>query len=148
MTRKELSTSGLDSRRRLVAWLCQISALLAIHAFLETRVRACASTIATSSAEDRTVDVKLSEWKIEMPTKISAGSVVFRIVNVGKDSHNLRIEGQGIEKQLPHNLKAGEKAELQVDLQPGTYQVYCPVGLGIHKKRGMHLQLVVTSLAK
>jgi uncharacterized cupredoxin-like copper-binding protein len=91
-----------------------------------------------------TVEVKLSEWKIDMPAGIPAGPTVFKVKNVGNKKHNFKIEGPGIERQLPRDLKAGETGVLELDLKPGTYQVICPVGLGYHKRKGMNLKLVVT----
>ena len=92
--------------------------------------------------------VNLTEWKIEMPTSLQAGATTFKITNSGKETHNLKIQGQGLEKALSKNLKPGESGELQVDLKPGTYKVYCPVGAGptSHDSKGMAFQLVVTEL--
>jgi uncharacterized cupredoxin-like copper-binding protein len=87
------------------------------------------------------VEVKLTEYKIEMPTSVDAGATTFNVTNTGKDTHGFEIEGNGIEKTLKPRLKKGESGSLQVDLKPGTYKVYCPV-LG-HKKRGMLLDLTV-----
>jgi|SRR5262245_674324 len=101
-----------------------------------------------SRAPGEPVTVTLTEWKIEMPTSLQAGPTTFRITNSGKETHNLKIQGQGLEKALSKNLKPGETAELQVDLKPGTYKVYCPVGAGptSHDSKGMAFQLVVTEL--
>jgi uncharacterized cupredoxin-like copper-binding protein len=63
------------------------------------------------------------------------------VTNTGKETHGFEIEGNGIEKALKPRLKKGESGSLQVDLKPGTYEVYCPV-LG-HKRRGMSLNLTV-----
>jgi uncharacterized cupredoxin-like copper-binding protein len=87
------------------------------------------------------VEVKLTEYKIEMPASVSAGATTFKVTNTGKEAHGFEIEGNGIEKALKPRLKKGESGSLQVDLKPGTYEVYCPV-LG-HKKRGMSLNLTV-----
>jgi hypothetical protein len=94
------------------------------------------------------IAVTLTEWKIEMPTSLPTGSTTFKITNDGKDSHNLKIEGQGVEKALSKNLKPGESGEFQVILRPGTYKVFCPVGVGptSHDSKGMAFQLVVTEL--
>jgi uncharacterized cupredoxin-like copper-binding protein len=87
------------------------------------------------------VEVKLTEYKIEMPASVSAGATTFKVTNTGKDTHGFEIEGNGIEQALKPRLKKGESGSLQVDLKPGTYKVYCPV-LG-HKRRGMSLDLTV-----
>ncbi len=87
------------------------------------------------------VEVTLTEYKIEMPASVSAGTTTFKVTNTGKDTHGFEIEGNGIEKAIKPRLKKGESGSLQVDLKPGTYKVYCPV-LG-HKMRGMSLDLTV-----
>jgi uncharacterized cupredoxin-like copper-binding protein len=87
------------------------------------------------------VEVKLTDYKIEMPASVSAGATTFKVTNTGKEAHGFEIEGNGIEKALKPRLKQGESGSLQVYLKPGTYEVYCPV-LG-HKRRGMTLNLTV-----
>jgi uncharacterized cupredoxin-like copper-binding protein len=87
------------------------------------------------------VEVKLTEYKIEMPASVRAGATTFKVTNTGEETHGFEIEGNGIEKALKPRLKKGESGSLQVDLKPGTYKVYCPV-LG-HKRRGMSLDLTV-----
>jgi uncharacterized cupredoxin-like copper-binding protein len=87
------------------------------------------------------VEVKLTEYKIEMPSLSGAGATMFNVTNTGNEAHGFEIEGNGIEKALKPRLKKGENGSLQVDLKPGTYKVYCPV-IG-HKWHGMSLDLTV-----
>ena len=87
------------------------------------------------------VEVKLTEYKIEMPASVGAGVTTFKVTNTGEKTHGFEIEGNGIEKALEPRLKKGESGSLQVDLKPGTYKVYCPVHG--HKMRGMSLDLAV-----
>ncbi len=114
-------------------------------ASLQNRVEPASSS---SVAAGQPVTVNLTEWKIEMPTSLQAGARTLKITNSGTETHNLKIQGQGLEKALSKNLKPGETGELQVDLKPGTYKVYCPVGAGptSHDSKGMAFQLVVTEL--
>jgi uncharacterized cupredoxin-like copper-binding protein len=87
------------------------------------------------------VEVKLTEYKIEMPAVIGTGATTFNVTNTGNEIHGFEIEGNGVEKALKPRLKKGENGSLQVDLKPGTYKVYCPV-IG-HKRHGMFLDLTV-----
>ena len=103
---------------------------------VDTKTAAAAPDSAKGS-----VEVKLTEYKIEMPASVSAGATTFKVTNTGKETHGFEIEGNGIEKALKPRLKMGGSGSLQVDLKPGTYKVYCPV-LG-HKGRGMSLDLTV-----
>ncbi|HYK82135.1 MAG TPA: cupredoxin domain-containing protein [Gemmatimonadales bacterium] len=90
------------------------------------------------------VSAKLSEWKVELSTRtIAAGPVTFTILNVGSIPHAFEVEGQGTEQETAV-IQPGASATLTLTLQPGTYEVYCPVGEDSHKKLGMetHLEVV------
>jgi uncharacterized cupredoxin-like copper-binding protein len=87
------------------------------------------------------VEVRLTEFSIEMPTTVPPGPVSFSVTNAGTMEHNFEIKSQGIEKKFDTNLKAGETRTLKADLTDGTYAIYCP--LDDHKARGMHLELKV-----
>jgi uncharacterized cupredoxin-like copper-binding protein len=94
------------------------------------------------SAMGEAVEVSLKEFAIDMPTELSAGPTTFEITNDGTIEHNFEVEGQGIEEELPENLTPGASSTLTVDLEPGTYEVYCPVDN--HKGEGMRVELTVT----
>jgi uncharacterized cupredoxin-like copper-binding protein len=96
---------------------------------------------AVPDTAEGSVEVKLLEYKIEMPDSVGAGATTFKVTNTGEKTHGFEIEGNGIEKALKPRLKKGGSGSLQVDLKPGTYKVYCPV-FG-HKMRGMSLDLTV-----
>jgi len=95
---------------------------------------------AQTGSTTATIEVKLSEYKIEMPKTVPAGSTTFKVTNTGKEMHNFEIEGNGIEKRVG-KLNPGETKTLLVELKPGTYEVYCPVPG--HKSHGMSLDLTV-----
>ena len=78
-----------------------------------------------------------------MPAELSAGPTVFNITDDGTVRHNSEIEGEGIEEALPQNLQPGESGTLELDLAPGTYVVYCPVGGGSHREQGMEIEVTV-----
>jgi hypothetical protein len=108
---------------------------------------AAAGTPATDAAVDAgpdLVDVSLTNFAIDMPEELAAGSYRFSIANNGAAPHNLVIEGEGISKRLANNLQPGQSGFLNVDLAPGTYTVFCPVGEGAHRANGMELTLTVT----
>jgi plastocyanin len=87
------------------------------------------------------VDVKLTEFTIEMPRTITPGQVTFSVTNAGTMEHNFEVEGEGLEKSFETKLKPGETRNLQIDLPAGTYAVYCPVD--DHQERGMRLEIKV-----
>ena len=83
-----------------------------------------------------TIEVNETEFSLD-PADITLdqpGTYVFRAVNGGNAVHSLEIEGQGIEEETP-NIQPRENSELKVNLDPGTYKLYCPVGN--HEERGM-----------
>ncbi len=102
----------------------------------DTKIASTASGAASGS-----VEVKLTEFKIEMTNSIVAGSTTVKVTNIGKETHGFEIEGNGIEKAINPKLKQGESGSLLVDLKPGSYKVYCPVKG--HKMLGMSLALTV-----
>lgn len=87
------------------------------------------------------VEVKLTEFAIEMPPTVPIGPVTFSVTNAGTVEHNFEVEGQSLEEKFDVALKPGENRHLRVDLPGGTYTIYCP--LDDHKERGMQLELKV-----
>ena len=69
-----------------------------------------------------------------------AGTVTLRAVNNGGTTHALEIEGAGVEGKTSE-IAPGQRAELTVELKPGEYKLYCPVGN--HRSLGMTGKLVV-----
>jgi hypothetical protein len=88
-----------------------------------------------------TVDVILTDFAIEMPTSLRSGPTAFRVRNAGAVPHNIEIESDATEETFPQNLEPGESGVLVVDLTPGAWEVYCPVG--DHDDRGMRIDLAV-----
>ena len=56
------------------------------------------------------------------------------------------MEGQGTEQETPL-IQPGASATLTLTLEPGTYEIYCPVGDNSHKKLGMDTHLKVVGAA-
>lgn len=56
--------------------------------------------------------------------------------------HNFRIEGQGILDGFANNFPPGQTQVLELDLTPGEYQVYSPIGN--YADQGMRLTVTVT----
>lgn len=94
--------------------------------------------------QDDTVDVGLIEFQIEMPSTLPAGRTIFEVTNRGTAAHNFELERGEEEHSFPQDLQPGETRTLEVDLQEGTYEVYCPVA--DHEERGMALELTVEAV--
>jgi hypothetical protein len=87
------------------------------------------------------IPVTLSEYKIDMPTTIPSGSTTFRIINAGTTEHSFEIQGPALQHRLDTVLKPGESHALTLDLKPGKFKVYCPVGT--HSDQGMFVEILV-----
>jgi plastocyanin len=90
----------------------------------------------------QSVELVATEFAFE-PADISvdeAGETTFTVSNDGEFPHALEIEGNGIEEET-EELGPGESGSVTVDLEPGEYELYCPVG--DHRERGMVGTLVV-----
>ena len=93
------------------------------------------------------IDVRLSEWTIRLSeTTVPAGTVSFTVTNGGSIPHAFEIEGHGTERQTSL-IQPGASATLALSLEPGTYEIYCPVGQDSHKKLGMETHLKVVGAA-
>jgi plastocyanin len=55
-----------------------------------------------------------------------AGKVTLKIVNESDIPHAIEVEGNGVEEET--DTVTGDSAEVSVDLKPGKYEYYCPVG--------------------
>lgn len=87
----------------------------------------------------------LDEWAIDLPMdSLPAGRYTFRAQNSGSVTHALEIEGTDVEWKTDA-LTPRSATEITADLEPGVYEVYCPVvdSRGAHKDRGMRGQIVV-----
>lgn len=99
----------------------------------------------TKSAAVGEFVVGLNEWTVDLPMDtLPAGRYTFRVENTGRVKHALEFEGNGREWKTDE-LEPGAKTDLTLDLEPGTYEVYCPVESGDaeHDERGMKRMLVV-----
>lgn len=101
----------------------------------------CGPARAAPEPSPRNVEVELKSFVIEMPKELPPGLTRFNCHNVGQITHSFEIQGNGIDQSLPHNLGPEQQASVTVDLKPGTYQVWCPVGN--HREMGMQLTLRV-----
>jgi uncharacterized cupredoxin-like copper-binding protein len=99
-------------------------------------------TATTPSSGRSAVAVSASEFKFT-PSNLDAksGQATFKLTNAGGAPHALEIDGNGIEKSS-QVIEGGQSTELKVDLKPGKYEIYCPVGN--HRQMGMEGTLTVS----
>ena len=96
-------------------------------------------------AQDSTFDVELGEFYIDMPAALPAGPITLEVTNAGSMPHTLTIQGNGVTLQLGQTLSGGGTATWELDLEPGSYTIWCPIGG--HRNAGMELTLTVEGAA-
>lgn len=116
------------------AILC--AALLAGMPFLV----ACGGN-SSEEAQIQTVQVRVTDDRIEMPNPLPAGATKLEITNAGTHAHSFGIEGPAGDIKLEEPLKPGETTSMEaMYLDSGTYRVYCPVDQASH---GASMQLAL-----
>jgi plastocyanin len=92
-------------------------------------------TLAFSAPEDGSL-------KFEQGGEVTAkaGKVTVTFNNPSSVPHAVEIEGNGVETKTDV-VTASEAPPVEVDLKPGTYTFYCPVG--DHRAEGMEGKLTV-----
>ena len=106
-----------------------------------TQSTTSAATTTTASAPT-SVTATETEFKIALPkTTVPAGAYDITVKNDGNIEHDLVVKGNGVDEKTA-DIAPGESASLDVDLKPGTYDVYCSIPG--HKQAGMDLKLTVT----
>jgi uncharacterized cupredoxin-like copper-binding protein len=103
-----------------------------------TTVQTTTAVKTTTAAAPEDVNVTESEFKIAMEATLTAGKVVFDVKNDGKIPHDLAIKG-GPKTKL---IEPGDEAQLQANLKPGKYHLYCTVPG--HESAGMKIDVTVS----
>jgi uncharacterized cupredoxin-like copper-binding protein len=98
------------------------------------------ATNGTSS--QRSFSISESDFTLTPPTVTidAPGTYTFEATNDGGVDHALEIEGNGIE-EVTDTIAPGESASVTVDLETGTYEMYCPIGN--HRDLGMSGEVTV-----
>ena len=97
----------------------------------------------TSGGGGQTIEVSASDFAFG-PADLQAepGELTIVLTNDGESPHAIEIEGNGVETSSD-TINGGETTELTLDLDAGTYEIYCPVGN--HRDMGMVGTLTVGS---
>ena len=94
------------------------------------------------AAGDSTIAVTLTSYELEISGEATAGEVVFELNNDADLDHAFAIRGNDIEDTLARRVEPGSVERVTVELEAGTYTVWCPIG--DHRDRGMEAELEVT----
>jgi plastocyanin len=99
------------------------------------------TTAAAGGGAGGTVDISETEFKLDpADATVPAGTVTINVTNDGATTHNLEVEGDGVE-EITDDLEPGASGKLALDLQPGSYEMYCAIDE--HKEQGMEGTLTV-----
>jgi uncharacterized cupredoxin-like copper-binding protein len=121
----------------------------AAAAALTLAVAACSSGTATapssgapssgppsSQSPGNQVTVRMTDFHLTLaPQNFTPGTYTFIAVNAGQTEHAIEIAGPDVPGQRTPIVQPGQSARLTVTLQPGSYEMYCPVDG--HKGEGM-----------
>jgi plastocyanin len=91
----------------------------------------------TTEGVGTVVTVEMTDFALALsqPT-FTPGTYTFRASNEGQAPHTISINGPGVEDQTAGGpARPGQEVEMTVTLQPGTYEIWCPVGN--HQALGM-----------
>jgi len=98
---------------------------------------------AQSGSVAQTVKISEAEYSLT-PAAVSLskpGTYEFQVLNNGRITHALEVEGNGIEAKTGH-IQAASSATLRVTLaKGGSYEMYCPIDG--HKGYGMRGTITV-----
>jgi uncharacterized cupredoxin-like copper-binding protein len=79
---------------------------------------------------------------LEGGERLEAGPHTFAVANRGEIQHDLAIAGEGLgEEPKTPLIDPGKTADLEADLEPGTYKFYCTVPG--HEQSGMTTDVTV-----
>ncbi|HET9544276.1 MAG TPA: cupredoxin domain-containing protein [Gaiellaceae bacterium] len=92
-------------------------------------------TSEAGAAPSASLSVAASEFAFE-PAELTAdaGEVTVELVNDGAAPHAIAIAGNGVD-EASETVDGGATTSLTVELEDGTYDIWCPVG--DHRDRGM-----------
>ncbi len=100
------------------------------------------STSGSQTFANRTVEIELRDFELYPDDfTVPAGEITFKFNNMGRYTHDFRIEGNGVDEKSPR-VAAGRSDEWIITLAPGTYNISCPISN--HADRGMVGTLTVT----
>ena len=102
------------------------------------------TTADTSMPARKIAAVKLTEYSVApSPSAIKTGSWTFIATNDGTQAHALELTGPNGLDRRTGVLQGGQTGQLDADLAPGTYELYCPVGN--HRQQGMDVTITVSA---
>jgi hypothetical protein len=100
----------------------------------------------TPPTDGLTIEVRGTEYALNAEPRdgLIPARHTFVVHNDGEETHAVAISGPGVDEQTQLIPGSEGPVELAVNLLPGTYELWCPVG--DHRDRGMRTLLLVEAL--
>jgi uncharacterized cupredoxin-like copper-binding protein len=97
----------------------------------------------TTGTASQTFSISATDYAFTPSTVTvdAPGTYTFDLTNDGATDHAIEIEGQGSEERSD-TVSPGESASVTIDLQSGTYEMYCPIDG--HRAQGMEGEVTVS----
>lgn len=90
------------------------------------------------------VTVRMTEFQLALSQhNFAPGTYTFVAVNGGQTEHAIEIAGPDVAGRRTPIVEPGQSARLTVTLEPGDYEMYCPVDG--HKGEGMDTSFTVAT---
>lgn len=129
MTRKPLALIAIVAFPATLAACGSSDDTSSTAASSDTSTTASSTESSTTAGGGSAQSVSLgeTEYKIDpSDASVKAGSVTFDVSNDGQTTHNVEIEGNGVEDGTD-DLAPGSSGSFTADLKPGTYTMYCSI---------------------
>jgi plastocyanin len=135
-------TSARPGNHELVRYLAAIATLASALALAGCGGDDGGGEETTNGTASQTFSIVESDFTLSPATVTvdGPGTYTFEATNDGGVDHALEIEGNGIEQETD-TIGPGESASVTVDLESGTYEMYCPIGN--HRDLGMSGEITV-----
>jgi plastocyanin len=102
-----------------------------------------AATTGGGGGSGTAVGVTLKDFSITVgSSSFKPGTYTFHVTNQGPSSHNLTVNGPGVNTQATPTFASGGRENLTVTLKAGSYELYCSVPG--HKQAGMDTHITVS----
>lgn len=132
--------------RRLASGMAAAAAVFALAACSSGTTTAPSSGPPGGQPAGQQVTVRMTEFRLALAQhNFAPGTYTFNAVNAGQTEHALEIAGPDVAGKRTPIVEPGQSATLTVTLQPGSYEMYCPVDG--HKGEGMDTNFTVGSTA-